>query len=96
MGHKWTYEEDLACARAYVEFIMDKDPRKNIRMMIYKLSRILPQISQGSIRMKIQNLKAISNDNNFDDGIDLAPLSQYSFQSQCAYRKAMKEGLGKR
>ena len=96
MGHKWTYDEDLACARAYVAFILDKDPRKSLRVMLYNLSRSLPQITQGSIKMKMQNFKAISNDNNFDDGIDLCPLSQYSFQAQCAYRKAMKEqGLNK-
>ncbi len=93
MAHKWTYEEDLICARAYIAFVLSTDSEKSEKEMIHNLTLALKSISEGSIRMKIQNFKAISKDLHFEDGVKVTSLSQYSRQSQRAYAQAVKEAV---
>lgn len=55
--HKWTYDENCLCCKLYLEFALDKTPFKSIAELKYKVERALPQIKEGSIRMKLQNIK---------------------------------------
>lgn len=89
--HVWTWEEDLICARQYVKFILSTDAQKSEQEMIYNLSLRLKNISLSSIKMKISNLKAISEKCKWNDGVGVSPLSQYSEQSLRAYYTAIKE-----
>ncbi len=90
-NHVWTWEEDLICARQYVKFIVSRDPQKSEQEMIYNLSLRLKEISIHSIKMKISNLKAISEQFKFNDGVNVSSLSQYSRQSLRAYAQAIEE-----
>ena len=94
MAHRWSYEDDLACARAYFAFVMDTNRYKRIGEVIHNLSLRLPDISPGSIKMKLQNLKAVSIDRGFDDGLSIKPLDQYSLQTMRAHAQAWRE-IGK-
>ena len=95
MAHRWSFEEDLLCARAYFAHVADPSPYKKIGEVVHNLSLRLPDITPGSIKMKLQNLKAISIDRGFDDGLSIKPLDQYSLQSMRAHAQAWREMGGK-
>ena len=89
--HNWTIEEDYTCCLYYLRYIFDKTNEQNVNYLIYTLSLKLPKISRGSIRMKLQNIKQICMEYNFDDGMEITPLEKYSTQCKEAFAKAIKD-----
>jgi hypothetical protein len=52
------------------------------------LAEEMPHISYGSLRMKIQNIKAIALDVGLEDRFTFSPLSNYSVQCKRAFNDA--------
>lgn len=97
IGHVWTYDEDYLCCKLYLEFALDKTPSKNIAELKYKVERALPQIKEGSIRMKLQNIKYLCDNEpearrlfRNGDGVEIGPLWQASEQCRRAFLHALK------
>ena len=91
MKHNWTFEEDYTCCVYYLRYILDNSMNKNVTELIYNLSLELPKLDRGSIRMKLQNIKQICMEHNFNDGMEISPLSKYSRQCLKAYARAITD-----
>lgn len=91
LKHHWTFEEDYTCCFHYLLYIFDKNKARNVNDLIYALSLKLPKLSRGSIRMKLQNIKQICMEHNFEDGMEISPLEKYSLQCKEAFNKAIKD-----
>ena len=55
------------------------------------LSKEVPEVSEGSLRMKIQNVKYLSMRGKLKDTASIKPLSQYSMQCERAFEKTVAE-----
>ena len=77
----------------YLRFALRESSCRSLAELLEMLSKKLPHIPTGSIRMKIQNIKAISLEFGLDDGVEVSPLDQYSAQSKFAFKCAIKEIL---
>jgi hypothetical protein len=62
----------------------------SITPLLEELSSLLPNITVGSIRMKIQNIKQITMEENLYDILDHAPLERYSNQCKFAFDEAIE------
>lgn len=91
MKHTWTFEEDYTCCMQYLRYIFDSSTNKNVVSLIYNLSLKLPSLERGSIRMKLQNIKQICMEHNFNDEMDISPLENYSRQCLRAFAEALKD-----
>ena len=92
MKHKWTFEEDFICCKQYIYYIYDDEYSvKNLYDLIHTLSILLPEISAGSIKMKLQNIKQISDEAGFNDKMNITPLEQYSYQCKKAFIEALND-----
>ena len=87
MAHRWTYEEDYICAKACVRY--KEEEFVNIYDLLRYLSVRLPNISSGSIRMKIQNIKGVCSAYQLPNKLDVSSLDQYSQQCKRAVFAAM-------
>jgi len=92
LKHNWTFDEDYVCCSAYLHYIYGEKENQNVNYLIYNLTLKLPNLSKGSIRMKLQNIKQICMKYNIvGDHMDIAPLSNYSEQCVIAFTKAFKD-----
>lgn len=96
-GHAWTYDEDYTCCELYLKFAKDTAAYKSIDELIHRIKKELPQIKEGSIRMKIQNIKYLSKTEAEarrlfpnGDGVPISPLWQASEQNRRAFLHALK------
>ena len=89
--HRWTYREDLFCCERYIENYIEKQCNISAQDFIYELSVELKTISEGSLRMKVQNIKQIVLEENLYDNLNISPLSQYSRQCKMAFTAAMRK-----
>lgn len=87
-NHKWTYNEDYICCLEYLAYVFDNYEDDSMERLIDILSLKLPQITRGSIRMKIQNIKQVALDAGLEDGLKISPLTQYSMQCKRAFSEA--------
>ena len=89
--HRWTYEEDLFCCERYVENYIKNHYDVSAQHFIYELGVELKAISEGSLRMKVQNIKQIVLEENLYDSLNISPLSKYSRQCKQAFNAAMRK-----
>ena len=91
MKHRWTFQEDYVCCTYYLRYIFNKPAGKSVRDLIYDISLELTELESGSIRMKLQNIKQICMEYDFEDGMDISPLEKYSYQCKRAFLKAITD-----
>ncbi len=89
--HIWTYEEDLLCCRKYLEIVKSGSRGMGISEVAERISIFVPNVKMGSLRMKISNIKALSDDEGLSDGMAIAPLANYSQQNERAFKQALRE-----
>ena len=89
--HRWTMEEDLICCKQFLEYYVVKKSNIEIIQFLKMLSVKVPDVSEGSLRMKIQNIKYLSVSAGFSDSAAIKWLSQYSVQCEKAFKQAVKE-----
>lgn len=89
--HRWTMEEDLTCCKKFLEYYVIEKSNIEIIQFLKMLSSEVPEVSEGSLRMKIQNIKYLSVCAGFRDSAAIKWLSQYSAQCEKAFKQAAKE-----
>ena len=94
--HRWTLEEDAVCCRRFLEYYVVKQSNVDIVQFLQTLKKEVPAVSDGSLRMKIQNIKYLSMRAGLKDTSNIKWLSQYSMQCEHAFKQALVElGLNK-
>ena len=89
--HRWTMEEDVYCCRRYVEQYVIKKSSMEFLTFLKQLDNELEDVQQGSIRMKIQNIKQVLMELEVEDTLVVSPLKQYSKQNRKAMEEVLKE-----
>ena len=89
--HRWTMEEDLICCMRFLECYVIQKSDMDITRFLQILSKEVPAVSEGSLRMKIQNIKYLTMREGIKDTAAIKWLSQYSMQCERAFGQAVKE-----
>ena len=87
----WSCKEDYLCCKKYLEFALKRTSYSTVNELIEDLSKSLPRLPIGSIRMKIQNIKQITIEYKLNDGVEISPLANYSAQCKQEFNRAMEE-----
>lgn len=86
--HKWTDKEcEIVCTIFKDEFVNSSN---SVQTAIKKINAMCPQLSPGSIRMKIANTICICDEVGVIHNCSIASLEHYSPQ----HRKAFKTVFG--
>lgn len=89
--HRWTMKEDEICCKRFLEcYVLDKSSVDFVKF-IRALLKEVPEVSEGSLRMKIQNVKYLSMREGLKDTSTIKPLRQYSMQCEQAFKKTVLE-----
>ena len=75
------------CEEFFKTYVVDKSS-KDIGSFLNELGKKVPAVSLGSLRMKIQNIKYLAEQDRLNDTCVIAPLSKYSSQCEAAFEKA--------
>ncbi len=89
--HRWTKEEDEICCKRFLECYVVKKSDMDTVQFIQMLAKEVPDVSEGSLRMKIQNIKYLTAQAGIKDTSTIKWLSQYSMQCERAFQKTVKE-----
>jgi hypothetical protein len=89
--HRWTVEEDEICCKMFLEYYVIRQGRIDIARFLQMLSEEVPEVSKGSLRMKMQNIKYLSQKAGLNDTFPLKWLSQCSSQCEKAFEKVLLE-----
>lgn len=84
-------EEDMICCRRFLEnYVVNKTNIDTVQFL-KMLAKEVPAVSEGSLRMKIQNVKYLSVRAGLKDTLPLKWLSQYSMQCERAFYQVLRE-----
>lgn len=89
--HHWTESEDKICCKKFIEYYIIRKSNISINDFIQILSKEVPDIPQGSLRMKIQNIKYLAIQEGIEETSPVKYLSQYSMQCKEAFYQTLKE-----
>lgn len=89
--HRWTLVEDEYCCKRYVEEYVIRKSNMDMSSFARLLSKELPEIKEGSLKMKITNIKQILMDMGIEDSLEVKPLKNYSRQNKKAMEKGLKD-----
>lgn len=89
--HRWTMTENEICCKRFLEYYVVKQSNMDTAQFLQMLAKEVPDVSEGSLRMKIQNVKYLSVQAGLKDTSTLKWLSQYSIQCERAFKKALIE-----
>ena len=93
--HRWTMEEDLTCCERFLQvYVVEKSDMDTVSFL-QSLAKEVPEVSEGSLRMKIQNIKYLTKQAGLSDSSSITSLSQCSMQCERAF-KLVVEDLGLR
>ena len=88
--HIWTMEEDEICCRRFLEYYVVKRSNLDTVSFLQMLAKEVPEVPEGSLRMKIQNIKYLTEQGGISDTSNFKCLSQHSMQCKKAFDKALK------
>ena len=83
--HRWTYAEDFYCCLHYLWSVFEYVGDDSLTTLVNMLAEDIPHIDRGSLRMKLQNIKAIALDLGLEDRLTFTPLNNYSRQCKRAF-----------
>lgn len=93
--HRWTMEEDLTCCERFLQvYVVEKSDIDTVSFL-QSLAKEVPEVSEGSLRMKIQNIKYLTKQAGLDDSSSITSLGPGSMQCERAF-KLILEDLGLR
>lgn len=87
--HKWTLQEDLECCETCIQQFVVNKTNLSMNELINDLSRKLPDISENSLRMKVQNIKQLLEEHGINNTLNTKPLGNYSKQNERAMSLAL-------
>ena len=86
--HRWTMEEDMICCKRFLDCYVVRQSNMDIAQFLKMLAKEVPEVSEGSLRMKIQNIKYLASQAGLKDTSTIKWLSQYSTQCKKAFEQA--------
>lgn len=92
--HHWTYEENKICCEMYYKYYVVKKKHIEVDEIIKLLRKKLSHISEGSLKMKLQNIKSLLP--NILDTCPLTPLEHYSNPNDVALKEIIQSIQTKR
>ena len=90
-NHKWNIDEDIICCKKFIEYYIVEKSDITTSEFIKIISNKIPNIKESSIKMKIENIKYISEKSGYKDSSHLKGLANYSKQNEIAFNIAKKE-----
>jgi hypothetical protein len=93
--HRWTMEEDLTCCERFLQVYVVEQSDIDTVSFLQKLAKEVPEVSEGSLRMKIQNIKYLTSQAGLKDSSSITSLGPGSMQCERAF-KLVAEDLGLR
>ena len=90
-NHRWTMEEDAICCKRFLEYYVIKQSSMDTTDFLKMLAKEVPEVSEGSLRMKIQNVKYLTVQAGLKNTSNIRWLSQYSSQCETAFKQAAAE-----
>ena len=85
--HNWTVEEEVICCAFYKYFFVMNNS-KDVDTIVDILYQMLNKnIGKNSIKMKLQNIKTLMNDNSYVDSFPLKSLQNYSKLNEDVFYK---------
>jgi len=89
--HRWTLEEDLICCKRFLEvYVIEKRDMDTVSFL-QSLAKEVPEVSEGSLRMKIQNIKYLTTHAGLDDSSQITSLGPGSMQCERAFQETLEE-----
>lgn len=88
--HRWTMQEDEICCRRFLEYYVVKRSNLDTVSFLQMLAKEVPDVPEGSLRMKIQNIKYLTEQEGISDTSNFKRLNSYSKQNKEAFYKALK------
>ena len=76
--HSWSYDENKYCCEKYFNYFVINKFEISASNFINELCLEMPDISYGSMRMKVQNIKQILFEKGIKDSLKIKPLCNYS------------------
>lgn len=89
--HRWTIEEDTICCKRFLEYYVVKKSKIDTVQFLKMLAEEVPNVSEGSLRMKIQNIKHLAMQAGLKDTSPIKGLSQYSLQCERAFNQTLRD-----
>lgn len=89
--HRWSFEEDAYCSEICVEYFVLKKSDISVGALIEELSDRFPCILPNSLKMKVQNIKQILDEEGIENSLNVRPLSNYSQQNRRAMDTVLKK-----
>lgn len=89
--HRWTMEEDSICCKRFLERYVIQQSNMDTMQFLQMLAKEVPDVSEGSLRMKVQNIKYLTMRAGLKDSSTLKWLSQYSAQCEKEFYRALRE-----
>ena len=87
--HRWTMDEDLICCKRFLEVYVIEQSDIDTVSFLQRLAKEVPEVSEGSLRMKIQNIKYLASQYGFEDSSSITSLGPGSMQCERAFNEAM-------
>ncbi len=89
--HRWTMEEDLICCKRFLQvYVIEKSDMDTVSFL-QSLAKEVPEVSEGSLRMKIQNIKHLASLEGLENSSLITSLGPGSMQCKSALKQAMEE-----
>lgn len=89
--HRWTVEEDTICCKKFLDYYVIRQSDMDIAQFLQMLAKEVPDVPDGSLRMKMQNIKFLAKREGLRDTSSFTGLSQYSIQCEKAFYQIIKE-----
>lgn len=89
--HRWTMAEDLICCKRFLETYVIQQKDTDTVQFLQMLVKEVPEVSEGSLRMKIQNIKFLATEEGIEDTSTITSLRQYSMQCKNAFYQTLNE-----
>ena len=94
--HRWTMEEDLTCCERFLEVYVVEKSNMDTVSFLQSLAKEVPEVSEGSLRMKIQNIKYLASQAGLSDSSSITSLGPGSMQCERAFKLVVEDmGLGR-
>lgn len=89
--HSWTFEEDHCCCKAFFDVYVVGREDMSLSDFVRWLSRKLPDVKPGSVRLKVQNIKCLAAEYGVENTLHAAARDNYSKQNKAAFETVLKE-----
>lgn len=89
--HSWTREEEYFCAEEYIKCYVIQKANIDLNSFVKKIKKYCPDISDGSLKAKMQNIKWVCSNNGVTDTFPTNGLKNASKECVAAVDEALRK-----